>query len=95
MFNLNKTIALIVATLFVTACTSDSSVNNIRAYQPTPITTSSWQKEGVSESTKNDKIGHCKIEVGASRLSKEEAEKLVSYCMKADGYNMVTSVRWL
>ncbi|MGO2301611.1 hypothetical protein ACT3QO_01950 [Psychrobacter sp. AOP7-D1-15] len=95
MISFNKIIALTTATLFMTACTSDRSLNNTRAYQPTPVTTSSWQKEGVSESMKNDKVGHCKIEVGASRLSKEEAEKLVSYCMKADGYNMVTNVRWL
>ncbi len=38
-----------------------------------------WYKQGVSQSVTRDKVGHCKIEVGASRLSQVEAEKLISY----------------
>jgi len=84
MFNLNRIITLITVTLFMTACTST----------PRPYQVSTWYKEGVTKSVTNDKIGHCKVEVGASNLSQEQARKLVTYCMKADGYRLVTETKY-
>lgn len=84
MISFNKTIALITVTLFMTACTS----------APRPYQVSTWYKEGMTKSVTNDKIGHCKIEVGASNLSQEQARKLVTYCMKADGYRLVTETKY-
>lgn len=92
MTKLNKIIILSTISLLMTACSVDRGLNYqspLQAYQ-----TSSWHKEGVDKSMTNDKIGHCKIEVGASRLSKEEGDKLVNYCMKADGYRLVTETKY-
>lgn len=88
MISFNKTIALTTATLFMTACTITTGPT------PRPYQVSSWYKEGVNKNVTNDKIGHCKTEVNASRLSKEEAQKLVGYCMKADGYRLVTETKY-
>lgn len=84
MISFNKIITLTTVTLFVTACTS----------APKPYQATTWYKEGITKNVTNDKIGHCKIEVGASNLSKEQALKLVSYCMQADGYRLVTETRY-
>ena len=84
MISFNKIIALTTATLFMTACTS----------APRPYQVSTWYKEGMTKSVTNDKIGHCKTEVGASNLSQEQARKLVTYCMKADGYRLVTETKY-
>lgn len=86
MVNLNKIVALTVISLFMTACTVSSGLSQ-------PYQASYWYKEGVNQSVTNDKVGYCKTEVGASRLSQEEAKKLVGYCMKADGYRVVTETR--
>lgn len=95
MFNLNKILALTAVTIFMSACTVQHAPT--RAYQHTPrsFEVSYWYKEGVSRSVTKDRVGYCKTEVNASRLSQEEAEKLVSYCMKADGYRMVTETKYL
>ena len=84
MISFNKIFALTTVTLFMTACTS----------APRPYQVSAWHKEGITKSVTNDKIGHCKTEVGASNLSQEQARKLVTYCMQADGYRLVTETQY-
>ena len=84
MIGLNKIVALTAVSLVLSACASS----------PRPYQVTSWHKEAVSSSMTKDKIGHCKIEVGASNLSQEQAKKLVSYCMKADGYKLVTETKY-
>lgn len=84
MIGLNKIVALTAVSLVLSACVSS----------PRPYQVTSWNKEAVSSSMTKDKIGHCKIEVGASNLSQEQANKLVSYCMKADGYKLVTETKY-
>lgn len=87
MVSFNKIIALAAVTSVMTACT-------IAPATPRPYQETSWQKEGVTKSVANDKIGHCKIEVGANNLSQEQARKLVTYCMQADGYRLVTETKY-
>lgn len=88
MLNLNKIIILTTVSLFMTACTITTGPT------PRPYQASSWYKEGVNKSVTSDKLGYCKTEVGASRLSQEEAKKLIGYCMKADGYRLVTETKY-
>ena len=84
MISFNKIIALTTVALFMTACTST----------PTPYQVTSWYKEGITNSETNDKIGHCKTEVGYNNLPREQARKLATYCMKADGYRLVTETKY-
>lgn len=88
MFNLNKIIALTTVSLFMTACTITTGST------PRPYQSSSWYKEDVNKSDTNDRLGYCKTEVGASKLSQEEAKKLVGYCMKAHGYRLITETKY-
>lgn len=84
MVSFNKIIALTTVALSMTACTST----------PTPYQVTSWYKEGITKSETNDKIGHCKTEVGYNNLPQEQARKLATYCMKADGYRLVTETKY-
>ena len=87
MVSFNKIIALAAVTSVMTACT-------IAPVTPRPYQETSWQKEGISKSETNDKIGHCKTEVGYNNLPQEQARKLATYCMKADGYKLVTETKY-
>ena len=81
MNNLNKLFVLTLATLVLSACTS----------MPKSYTT--WYKEGATKQSVKDKIGHCRVEVGAKDLSAKKAEQLVGYCMKSEGYRLETFTR--
>lgn len=75
---------LIIATaLTLAACAAP--------YQPQPY--KYWGKEGVSAQTARDQLGYCRQDVGASHLEREQANKLVAYCMKSKGYTQMTGYR--
>lgn len=93
-----KAFALITTASILSACVSDPSVKMNRmhtnqAYQSATQPYEYWNKEGVSQQSVNDKIGYCRIEVGAQNASKEYADKLISYCMKSDNYHLVKGWR--
>lgn len=102
---LYKAFALITTASILSACASDPNIKTVRVhtnqpnqsaiqpYQPNPQPYEYWHKEGVSQQSVNDKIGHCRIEVGAQNASKEYADKLISYCMKSDNYHLVQGWR--
>lgn len=52
-----------------------------------------WYKEGKTQQQTSDQLGFCRVDVGAQDLSKEKANKLVSYCMKSSGYTLKTGYR--
>ncbi|WP_373746989.1 hypothetical protein [Neisseria dentiae] len=52
-----------------------------------------WGKEGVSRQAAKDQLGFCRHEVRASELPREEAAKLVGYCMRSKGYVVMTGYR--
>lgn len=52
-----------------------------------------WGKEGVSQQAAKDQLGFCRHEVRASELSREQAAKLISYCMRSKGYVVMTGYR--
>lgn len=81
---MKNTIKLIIGTLIFSLITACASV---------PRTYTYWAKEGASKQVVKDKIGHCRIEVGADKLSETQAKKMLSYCMKADGYLLKTERR--
>lgn len=88
MLSFNKLVTLVALPMLISACTVTHAPRTTMA-QPKLQLIEQWYKEGVSQSVTRDKVGHCKIEVGASRLSQAEAEKLISYCMRSDGYRLV------
>ncbi|UOP05449.1 hypothetical protein [Conchiformibius kuhniae] len=45
-----------------------------------------WEKQGVSQAKTRDVLGFCRQDVGADRLAKAQAEKLVGYCMRSKGF---------
>lgn len=97
MLSFNKLITLVAIPMIISACTVTHAPRTTMA-QPKPQPAEQWYKEGVSQSVTRDKVGHCKIEVGASRLSQAEAEKLIGYCMKSDGYRLIkksSNLNWL
>lgn len=68
-----KSSALTLTLGLVTACSS---------YVQQP----SWYKEGASKQLTTDQLGYCRKDVGAESLPTEQAERLVAYCMKSEGY---------
>ena len=52
-----------------------------------------WEKEGVSKQEAKDQLGYCRSDVGANHLEKTQAQKLVSYCMKSKGYEIMEEYR--
>ena len=50
-------------------------------------------KEGISKQEAKDQLGYCRSDVGANHLEKTQAQKLVSYCMKSKGYEIMEEYR--
>ncbi|TXD97885.1 hypothetical protein ES754_02700 [Psychrobacter frigidicola] len=72
-----KTTILTLAIGVVTACTS---------YVPE----ASWYKEGASKQSMTDQLGYCRKDVDAENLPDEQAERVIAYCMKSEGYSFKT-----
>ena len=72
-----------ILAVLITACGSPRQLQPYRY----------WFKEGVSQQATEDQIGFCRHEVRASDLSREQAAKLVGYCMRAKGYIVMTGYR--
>ena len=68
-----KSAALTLALGLISACSS---------YVQQP----SWYKEGASQQLTIDQLGYCRKDVGAEGLPAEQAERLIAYCMKSEGY---------
>ncbi len=78
MNSFNKLLVLTITTIILSACAS------------TPKSYTTWHKEGATKQSVKDKIGHCRVEVGATDLSEKKAKQLVGYCMKSEGYRLET-----
>lgn len=81
MKNFNKLFVITITAFTLSACSS------------TPKSYTTWYKEGATKQSVKDKVGHCRVEVGAENLSQQKAKQLVSYCMKSEGYRLETVTR--
>ncbi|WP_201617972.1 hypothetical protein [Psychrobacter urativorans] len=72
-----KSATLTLAIGLISACTS---------YVPE----ASWYKDGVSKQSATDQLGYCRTDVNAENLPEEQAERVIAYCMKSEGYSYKT-----
>lgn len=70
-----------------------SAITTLLAACASPTPYQYWHKEGKTRQQANDQLGFCRIDVGAQDLSKDKANKLISYCMKSNGYTIKTGYR--
>lgn len=88
MKQLETVLLCLSAAAILSACGSPA-----RAPAPQPQAYKYWGKEGVSSQTAKDQLGYCRHEVGASHLPREQAAKLVGFCMRSKGYSVMTRYR--
>lgn len=72
-----KSATLTLALGLITACS-------------TYVPEASWYKEGASKQSMTDQLGYCRIAVDAENLTDEQAERVIAYCMKSEGYSFKT-----
>ena len=77
-----KRLIFLATALLMSAC----------AQAPKPHAETHWMKEGVSKQAMQDQLGYCRHDVEANDKPKDQADRLIGYCMRSNGYEQVTQI---
>lgn len=80
MFSQFRFLALVACILSVSACVAPPQ----RVFVP-----AHWEREGVSQAETTNKYEDCVYRVGMNKVDPQMVNRLVTACMKADGFRWI------